>query len=40
MNATAGTTGYTLAALKHGLFDKDGVLQRMLSGPGATDGKT
>ena len=31
---------HILAALKHGLFDKDGVLQRMLSVSGAADGKT
>jgi cytochrome b561 len=31
---------HILAALKHGLFDKDGVLQRMLPVSGTTDGKT
>ncbi len=31
---------HILAALKHRLFDKDGVLQRMLSVSGTTDGKT
>jgi len=31
---------HILAALKHGLFDRDGVLQRMLSVSGTTDGKT
>lgn len=31
---------HILAALKHGLFDKDGVLQRMLPSSEATDGET
>ncbi len=31
---------HILAALKHGLFDKDGVLQRMLPVSGKADGKT
>lgn len=31
---------HILAALKHGLFDKDGVLQRMWSVSGTADGKT
>jgi len=31
---------HILAALKHGLFDKDGVLQRMLPVSGTTNGKT
>ena len=31
---------HILAALKHRLFDKDGVLQRMLSVSGTTNGKT
>ena len=31
---------HILAALKHGLFDKDGVLQRMLPVSGTADGKT
>ncbi len=31
---------HILAALKHGLFDKDGVLQRMWSLSGTADGKT
>ena len=31
---------HILAALKHGLFDKDGVLQRMLPSSEATDGQT
>ena len=31
---------HILAALKHGLFDKDGVLQRMLPASETTDGET
>lgn len=31
---------HILAALKHRLFDKDGVLQRMLSAPGGIRGET
>ena len=31
---------HILAALKHGLFDKDGVLQRMLPVFGTANGKT
>ncbi len=31
---------HILAALKHGLFDKDGILQRMLPASETTDGET